>query len=92
MKYSTDIVVLDLEAMCRTEGNNEVQNSNIIEIRAVRLDRRTLEVTATFSELVRPRDIPVSRCQSRSRYPAVLPFGSRVSGCKRKSVDDSSRV
>jgi len=59
MKYSTDIVVIDLEATCRAEGENEVQDSNIIDIGAVRLDKRTLEVTATFSELVRPRDIPV---------------------------------
>jgi inhibitor of KinA sporulation pathway (predicted exonuclease) len=59
MKYSTDIVVVDLEATCRTFGANEVTESNILEIGAVRLDRRTLRVMDQFSELVQPRDYPI---------------------------------
>ena len=61
MRYSTDIVVIDLEASCPAEdqGNNAVERSSIIEIGAVRLDRRSLEITATFSELVRPEDYPI---------------------------------
>ncbi|MBK7187389.1 MAG: exonuclease domain-containing protein [bacterium] len=61
MRYSTDIVVIDLEASCPAEdqGNNAVERSSIIEIGAVRLDRRSLEITATFSELVRPEDHPI---------------------------------
>jgi DNA polymerase III epsilon subunit-like protein len=62
MRYSSDIVVIDLEASCpvEDEGNNSVERSNIIEVGAVRLDRRSLEVTATFSELVRPDEYPVT--------------------------------
>ena len=62
MRYSTDIVVIDLEASCpaEDEGNNSVDRSNIIEIGAVRLDRRSLEITARFSELVQPADYPVT--------------------------------
>jgi inhibitor of KinA sporulation pathway (predicted exonuclease) len=62
MRYSTDIVVMDLEATCpaEDEGDNAVERSNIIEIGAVRLDRRSLEVVSEFSELVRPRDYPVA--------------------------------
>ena len=62
MRYSTDIVVIDLEASSppEDEGNNSVERSNIIEIGAVRLDRRSLEVTGRFSELVRPADYPVT--------------------------------
>jgi DNA polymerase III epsilon subunit-like protein len=62
MRYSTDIVVIDLEASCpaEDEGNNSVERSNIIEIGAVRLDRRSLEEVDSFSELVRPEDYPVT--------------------------------
>ena len=62
MRYSSDIVVIDLEASCppEDEGNNSVERSSIIEIGAVRLDRRSLEIKATFSELVRPVDYPVT--------------------------------
>lgn len=62
MRYSSDIVVIDLEASCPTEdeGNNSVERSSIIEIGAVRLDRRSLEIKAEFSELVRPEDYPVT--------------------------------
>jgi DNA polymerase III epsilon subunit-like protein len=61
MRYSTDIVVIDLEASCPAEdqGNNSVERSSIIEIGAVRLHRRSLEIVASFSELVRPEDYPV---------------------------------
>lgn len=61
MRYTTDIVVIDLEASCpaEDEGNNTIERSSIIEIGAVRLDRRSLEVTGSFSELVRPADHPV---------------------------------
>lgn len=62
MRYSSDIVVIDLEASCPTEdeGNNSVKRSSIIEIGAVRLDRRSLEIKETFSELVRPIDHPIT--------------------------------
>ncbi len=61
MRYTTDIVVIDLEATCPTEdqGNNSIERSSIIEIGAVRLDRRSLEVVDTFNELVRPERFPV---------------------------------
>jgi DNA polymerase III epsilon subunit-like protein len=59
MKFSDDIVVFDLEASCKTFGHNEVEESNIIEIGAVRLDRKTLEVKSEFSALVKPRDYPI---------------------------------
>ena len=62
MRYTTDIVVIDLEATCPAEdiGDNLVARSNIIEIGAVRLDRRSLEVQASFSELVRPIEYPLT--------------------------------
>jgi len=66
LKYSTDIVVLDLEATCPERDTNTIERSNIIDVGAVRLDRHTLEVTGVFSELVRPRDFPV--------YPHITEF------------------
>lgn len=62
MRYSTDIVVIDLEATCpvEDEGNNRVERSNIIEIGAVRLHKKSLEIVDTFSELVRPLEYPVT--------------------------------
>ena len=62
MRYSTDIVVIDLEATCpeSDEGNNTVERSNIIEIGAVRLHKKSLEIVDEFSELVRPREYPVT--------------------------------
>lgn len=62
MRYTTDIVVIDLEATCpeSDEGNNTVERSNIIEVGAVRLDRKSLDIVDEFSELVRPRDYPVT--------------------------------
>ncbi|MCA9726128.1 MAG: exonuclease domain-containing protein [Candidatus Eisenbacteria bacterium] len=59
MRYSTDIVVLDLEATCPERDTNTIERSNIIDVGAVRLDRQTLEVTGVFSELVRPRDFAI---------------------------------
>jgi DNA polymerase III epsilon subunit-like protein len=62
MRYSTDIVVIDLEATCpeEDEGANAVERSSIIEIGAVRLDRRSLDVKDSFNELVRPRHYPIT--------------------------------
>ncbi|HOX25594.1 MAG TPA: 3'-5' exonuclease [Candidatus Krumholzibacteria bacterium] len=78
MRYSCDIVVVDLEASCpvEDEGDNSVERSNIIEIGAVRLDRRSLAITATFSELVRPADYPVT------------PFITRLTGITPEMVTD----
>jgi len=61
MRYTTDIVVIDLEATCpeADQGNNTVERSSIIEIGAVRLDRRSLEIKDTYSELIRPEDYPI---------------------------------
>jgi len=61
MRYTTDIVVIDLEASCPAEdrGNNTIERSSIIEIGAVRLDRRSLEEIESFSELVRPTTHPI---------------------------------
>lgn len=59
MKLSADIVIFDLEASCKTFGNNEIEESNIIEIGAVRLDRKNLEITSEFSILINPRDYPI---------------------------------
>ena len=57
--YSTDIVVIDLEASCPDESSNEVGKSNIIEIAAVKLDKSTLEIKNSFNELVKPKDYPI---------------------------------
>ena len=61
MRYTADIVVIDLEATCPAgdRGDNTVARSNIIEVGAVRLDRRSLEIVDSFSELVRPTEYPV---------------------------------
>lgn len=76
MRYSTDIVVIDLEASCPAEdqGNNSVERSSIIEVGAVRLDRRSLEVTGTFSELVRPEEHP------------IVPFITEITGITPEMV------
>ena len=63
MRYSTDIVVIDLEATCPEadeNGRNTIDRSNIIEIGAVRLDAKSLEIVDQFSELVRPHEYPVT--------------------------------
>lgn len=76
MRYSADIVVIDLEATCpaEDEGANAIERSEIIEVGAVRLHRRSLEVIDSFSELVRP-----------SRY-AIPPFIARMTGIDEAAV------
>ncbi len=78
MHYSTDIVIVDLEATCppEDEGDNSIERSNIIEIGAVRLDRRSLEIVSTFSELVRPHEY------------GIPPFISRLTGITPEMVAD----
>lgn len=78
MRYTTDIVVIDLEASCPAEdqGNNSIERSSIIEIGAVRLDRRSLEITGEFSELVRPEDYP------------IVPFITDITGIAPDMVKD----
>ncbi len=78
MRYSSDIVVIDLEATCPAEdqGANTVERSSIIEIGAVRLHRRSLEVIESFSELVRPEDYP------------VIPFITEITGITPEMVAD----
>ena len=77
VRYSTDIVVIDLEASCPAEdrGNNSVERSSIIEIGAVRLDRRSLAEVAAFSELVRPEDHP------------IVPFITEITGITPAMVE-----
>lgn len=75
MKYSTDIVVLDLEATCPEKDTNRIERSNIIDVGAVRLDRRTLEMVESYSELVRPRDYPVA------------PHVTEITGITQEMVD-----
>lgn len=62
MRYSTDIVIIDLEATCpeSDEGDNRIERSNIIEIGAIRLDRKSLEEVDSFSELVKPHEYPIT--------------------------------
>jgi DNA polymerase III epsilon subunit-like protein len=76
MRYTTDIVVIDLEATCPAEdqGNNSVDRSSIIEIGAVRLDKKSLEVKSTFSELIRPEEYP------------VIPFITEITGITPEMV------
>jgi DNA polymerase III epsilon subunit-like protein len=78
MRYTTDIVVIDLEASCppADRGDNLVERSSIIEIGAVRLHRRSLEIVAEFSELVRPEDYP------------VVPFITEITGITPDMVAD----
>lgn len=78
MRYSTDIVVIDLEASCpaEDEGDNTIARSSIIEIGAVRLDKRSLEIKAEFSELVRPEDYP------------IVPFITGITGITEDMVAD----
>ena len=78
MRYTTDIVVIDLEASCPAEdqGNNSIERSSIIEVGAVRLDRRSLEIVASFSELVRPEDYP------------IVPFITDITGISPDMVKD----
>jgi DNA polymerase III epsilon subunit-like protein len=76
MRYTTDIVVIDLEATCPGEdqGNNTIERSSIIEIGAVRLDRKSLEIKDSFSELIRPEDYP------------IVPFITEITGISPEMV------
>jgi DNA polymerase III epsilon subunit-like protein len=76
VRYSTDIVVIDLEASCpaEDEGNNTIERSSIIEIGAVRLDRKSLEIKDSFSELIRPEDYP------------IVPFITEITGISPEMV------
>ncbi len=78
MRYTSDIVVIDLEATCpeQDRGNNTVDRSSIIEIGAVRLHRRSLEIVSTFSELVRPVTYP------------IVPFITEITGITPAMVAD----
>jgi DNA polymerase III epsilon subunit-like protein len=78
MRYSTDIVVIDLEATCPTEdrGNNTIERSSVIQIGAVRLHRRSLEIVDSFDELVRPLDYP------------LVPFITELTGITPEMVAD----
>lgn len=53
-------MVLDLEATCPELDANSIERSNVIDLGAVRLDRRGLEVCDEFSELVRPAEFPIT--------------------------------
>jgi len=59
VKFSTDIVIIDLEASCKTFGANVIAESNIIEIGAVKLNKKSLEIVDVFSQLIQPADYPV---------------------------------
>ena len=76
MRYSADIVIIDLEATCPAEdrGNNTIERSSIIEIGAVRLDRKSLAIKSSFSELVRPEDYP------------IVPFITEITGISPEMV------
>ncbi len=76
MRYSTDIVVIDLEASSPPDQPNSVERSNIIEVGAVRLDRRSLAEVGAFSELVRPAEFPIS------------PFIAQLTGITPAMVSD----
>ncbi|MEN4761710.1 hypothetical protein ABEG63_15355 [Chryseobacterium sp. C39-AII1] len=49
MKFSSDLVIYDLEGSCKTFGKNE---TNILEIGAVKLDKKTFEIKSEFSILI----------------------------------------
>ena len=78
MRYTTDIVIIDLEASCpaEDEGDNSVERSSIIEIGAVRLNRRSLAEVDSYSELVRPEDFP------------IVPFITGITGITPEMVAD----
>lgn len=59
MKFSSDIVIFDLEASCKTFGRNEIEESNIIEIGAVKLDKNNLKIKSEFSTLIKPKLYPI---------------------------------
>ncbi|SDJ57291.1 exonuclease domain-containing protein [Chryseobacterium jejuense] len=55
MKFSSDLVIYDLEGSCKTFGKNEISETNIIEIGAVKLDKKTFEIKSEFSILIKPK-------------------------------------
>lgn len=59
MKFSSDIVIYDLEGSCKTFGQNEISETNIIEIGAVKLDKKTFEIKSEFSILIKPKHFPI---------------------------------
>ena len=76
MKFTNTIVIIDLEASCKRFGHNEVEESNIIEIGAVKLDKRSLEIIEEFSTLIKPADYP------------ILPEITEITGISGKMVKD----
>ena len=76
MEFTIDIVVIDLEASCKTFNHNTIVESNIIEIGAVKLDKKTLEVKDEFSMLIKPKDYP------------ILPEISEITGIYPHMVED----
>jgi DNA polymerase III epsilon subunit-like protein len=59
MKFSSDLVIYDLEGSCKTFGLNEINETNIIEIGAVKLDKKTFEIKSEFSMLIKPKHFPI---------------------------------
>lgn len=59
MRFSSDLVIYDLEGSCKFFDKNEISETNIIEIGAVRLDKKTLEITSEFSILIKPKHFPI---------------------------------
>ncbi|AZA73788.1 3'-5' exonuclease [Chryseobacterium indoltheticum] len=59
MKFSSDLVIFDLEGSCKTFGQNEINDTNIIEIGAVKLDKKTFEIKDEFSILIKPKHFPI---------------------------------
>lgn len=77
MRFSNDLVIYDLEASCKTFGNNEIHESNIIEIGAVKLDKKTLEIKSEFSLLIKPK------------HYAILPEIAEITGITNDMVAQS---
>lgn len=44
MKLSSDLVIYDLEGSCKTFEKKEINETNITEIGAVKLDKKTFEI------------------------------------------------
>jgi DNA polymerase III epsilon subunit-like protein len=59
MKFSSDIVVNDLEATCEVFNCNEIEETNIIEVDDVKLDRHGLKAISEFSILISPGENPL---------------------------------
>ena len=58
MKFSSDLVIYDLEGSCKTFGKNGINETNIIEIGAVKLDKKTFEIKSEFSILIKKNISP----------------------------------